>query len=81
MEDNEFLHSALQTEEVSETKTDNVVTQQDEVLATPHPTGRERLYSHFDKVPLKILDAFIVVCVVALVAVLILGYLTTHGGF
>lgn len=79
MEDNKILHSVLHTEEASET--DNVIPLQDEVSVTPHPTGRERLYSHFDKVPLKVLDAFIVVCVVALVAVLILGYLTTHGGF
>lgn len=81
MEDNKALHSALQTEDVSETKPDNVVAQQDEALATPSPTGRERLYSHFDKVPLKMLDAFIAVCVVALVVVLILGCLNSYGGF
>ena len=81
MEDNKALHSVLQTEDASETKTDNTVPQQDEALATPPSAGRERLYSHFNKVPLKRLDAFIAVCVVALVIVLILGYLNSHGGF
>lgn len=81
MEDNKTLHSVLQTEDVSETKTDDMAVQQDEIPVAPQPTGRERLYSHFDKVPLKMLDAIIAVCVVALVAVLILGWLSSHGGF
>ena len=81
MEDNKILHSVMQTEDASGTKTDNMVPEQDEVPVAPHLTGRERLYSHFDKVPLKMLDAFIVVCVVALVAVLIIGYINSHGGF
>lgn len=81
MEDNKLLNSVLQTEDASETKAYNMVSQQSEASGTPHPVGRGRLYRHFDKVPLKMLDAFIAVCVVALVAVLIFGYLNSHGGF
>ena len=81
MEDNKISHSVLKMEDASETKTDDVICQQDESSATTRPNGRERLYGHFDKVPLKILDVFIAVCVFTLAAVLILGYLKSHGGF
>ena len=81
MGDNKILHSVLKTEDASETKTDDIIFQQDESSATTRPNGRERLYGHFDKVPLKVLDAFIAVCVLVLVAVLILGYLNSHSGF
>lgn len=39
----------------------------------------ENFYEHFSKVPLKYIDAFIVVCVIALVAVVGIGILKSKG--
>ena len=39
----------------------------------------ENFYENFSKVPLKYIDAFIVVCVIALVAVVGIGILKSKG--
>ena len=39
----------------------------------------ENFYEHFSNVPLKYIDAFIIVCVVALVAVVTIGILKSKG--
>lgn len=80
------LHASRQEKDCPETETATPESadaphRQEETSKTTPPTGRARIYSHFDKVPLKVLDAIIAVCVAALIAVLILGYLDSHGGF
>ena len=63
----------------NEEKTPQAATETSEKPDRSQLNAFENFYEHFSKVPLKYIDAFIIVCVVALVAVVTIGILKSKG--
>ena len=61
---------------MEELNTDEIKEETDSVPENEVSNGwLVQIYSHFDHVPLKIIDGFIVICIIALITVVIVGTL------
>ena len=62
-------------EELKRDNTDELITDDTDTEKEVSNGWLVQVYKHFDNVPVKVIDAFIVICVIALIAVVAVGTL------